>query len=132
MKLIDLGPINYQFRIDELVKMFNIEIKAEPVDEFVTREFRFGTVFGLYRKTDECLDVIAVHNKKPKNGHFALFVDEMVRIAAKEGKKLRFMFMMNERLTRHLIEDRGFVRNGEHCEYAAGDIVTFEIGRAHV
>ena len=72
-------------------------------------DYRFGTIYGLY-KTDmsEAIEIVAINNSHPHNGHFALFMEELERLARKKKKPVRMMYFMNDRLYDKLCQRDGW------------------------
>lgn len=77
------------------------------------REYRFGTLRGIWRETPGFLDIVALVNDEPGNGQFAKFVAYFQRRARACRKGLRFMEVLNERLAKHL-SARGWERVGRN------------------
>jgi hypothetical protein len=78
------------------------------------RLFVFGTCNGLYRVMPDAVEILAVVNEKPGNGQFTKLMRELGRMA--KGKLVRFREMLNDKLTRHLIEKYQFTVRGKDCE----------------
>lgn len=72
------------------------------------QEFRIGTCHGLWQDSGFAYDIIAVHNDMPGNGHFKDVMGYFIHSAKRDGRLLRVMEVMNERLYKHLIISYGF------------------------
>ncbi len=76
------------------------------------RLFRCGTCHGLYRVKDGAMEILAVQNDKPGNGHFGEFMKHILTYPV-----VRFLEMLNDGLAKHLCETRGFLMVGNNCEW---------------
>lgn len=84
-----------------------------PIDpEFVA--FKIGTCEGIYGTTFTTYDIVAVVNDTPGNGHFEDVLDWFYNSCRRDKKDLRFMEIMNNRFGQHLIEKRGFKKDGKN------------------
>lgn len=71
-------------------------------------KYSCGTIEGLYAKTDDGKDIIAVDNAVPHNGHFDIFLDQLEEYIEKTGETIAFCAFFNERLYWHLRKKRGY------------------------
>lgn len=76
------------------------------------KRFRVGTCEGLFSTNKEGCAILAVSNSKPHNGHFN-DVLEWFEYSCKQHKvKFIILEVWNNRLKKHLIEQRGFIDIG--------------------
>lgn len=72
--------------------------------------FRVGTCEGLYGFEEKTLDILAVINNVPGNGHMD-DVFEWFEYSCRENKKdLRVLECVNENFRKHLLLKRGFIQ----------------------
>lgn len=65
--------------------------------------YRFGTIFGIYAKTDDGgKDIVSIDNSVPHNGHFELFLSEIEKYAKRTGERIAICAFVNERLYWHI------------------------------
>lgn len=77
--------------------------------------FRVGTCEGAWRSTSTTYDILSIDNEHSGNGHFTDVMEWFEHCCRRDGKQLRFLEVLNDRLRRHLIEKRGFTAVGDHC-----------------
>lgn len=77
--------------------------------------FRIGTCDGAWRSTQITYDILSVINSQPGNGHFEDVLEWFEFSCRRDGKLLRILEVMNDRLRKHLIDKRGFAAVGDHC-----------------
>lgn len=79
------------------------------------KRFRVGTCEGIYYVTKNSLDILAITNNSPGNGHLN-DVFEWFEYSCREYKlKFRILEVWNLRFKKYLIEKRGFTPHGrEH------------------
>ena len=86
--------------------------QSEPTDfenGVKSAGFKVGTCHGLVLFRQDSIDLLAVINNEPGNGHFD-DVMEWFHYACKVQKKnFRVVELFNQRLKWHLINKRGFV-----------------------
>lgn len=71
--------------------------------------WKVGTCHGLVCFTDESIEILAIVNEEPNNGHFNDVLQWFEYAAKDQGKILRVIELFNQRLKWHLINKRGFV-----------------------
>ena len=88
----------------------SLEYKDRPIELFgeIMREFKIGTVTGVYSHCDEYLRIINIENSSPGNGHFNDVFDWFFNSCITHGRGLMFVAVVNERLGDHLCNQRGF------------------------
>lgn len=70
--------------------------------------YKIGTCHGFYRSTNLSVDIIAMVNDEPGNGHFDDVLQWFTEIARLEGKLLRVVEIMNPEIATRLIQFYGF------------------------
>lgn len=70
--------------------------------------FRIGTCHGQWRAEFDAYEILSIINDTPGNGHFEDVLQWFEFACRRDKKSLRFMAMLNDRFTQHLIEKRGF------------------------
>lgn len=78
----------------------------------VWKKFRIGTVEGLWSSTPYSIDVLAIDNKQPHNGHFNDAMEWLEYCCRHEKRNLRFLEVWNMELKIHFITKRGFFPDG--------------------
>lgn len=74
------------------------------------KRFRIGTCSGLWQSTDKSYDILAIDNSKRGNGHFDDVLEWFENSCKRDKKHLMFLEVWNEKLMKHLIEKRGFIK----------------------
>jgi hypothetical protein len=80
------------------------------------RMFERGTVHGLLEVSADSLNVVALANDKPNNGHFGKAVARLERAADNLGVTLRIVEFWNDRLRCWFVR-RGY-ESGRHPQWA--------------
>lgn len=70
--------------------------------------FRIGTCEGLWRATKNSYQILAITNNEPGNGHFNDVLEWFQYSCNRDKKHFVILELWNERLSKHLIEKRGF------------------------
>ncbi len=71
--------------------------------------YSFGTIEGIYTETEDGgIDIIAVDNLEPHNGHFDLFLDALERYKERTGKRIAICAFLNQRLYWHIRKREGW------------------------
>lgn len=77
--------------------------------------FRVGTCHGTWRATFISYEILNVINDQPGNGHFEDVIEWFEYSCRRDGKLLRILEVMNDRLRTHLVNKRGFTSVGPDC-----------------
>lgn len=72
------------------------------------KQFRIGTMEGLWVSTKETYDILALKNNSKGNGHFQDVFDWFENSCRRDKKDLRILEVDNKRLRKHLVNKRGF------------------------
>ena len=91
----------------------NLNFEVAPYENNIDPQtnwmrFRVGTVQGLYTFTDTTLDILAIDNAEPGNGHLNDVFEWFEYSCKKYKMDFRILEVMNKRFLKHLIEKRGF------------------------
>lgn len=79
--------------------------------------YRVGTCHGLVCFTDDAIEILAVANEEPGNGHFNDVLQWFEYAAVDQGKILRVIELWNQPLKRHLIGKRAFIEQDSQTVY---------------
>lgn len=71
--------------------------------------YKVGTCHGLVCFTKTAIEILAVENEEPGNGHFDDVLEWFEYAAKEQGVQLRVIELLNQRLKWHLIDKRGFI-----------------------
>jgi hypothetical protein len=77
------------------------------------KAFRIGTCEGLFRAGFYCLEILAIINSEPGNGHFNDVLQWFEYGCKTNDADLKILEVWNENFLTHLIEKRGFELFGE-------------------
>lgn len=87
-------------RYSELLDMFGLVGLASTYND--VKYYTFGTIEGICLPfEDGRLDIIAIFNSCPHNGHFELFMQALEKWGRNKGK-VRICSFFNDRLYRHI------------------------------
>lgn len=75
--------------------------------------FRVGTCEGLWCSTKTSYDILAITNKLPGNGHLTDTIQWFEQSCRRDKKSLRIREVWNGGFKKHLIEKRGFKKEGK-------------------
>lgn len=85
----------------------DFEVADWPYDQDY-KQFRIGTIEGLWGVTPVSYDILAITNKEPGNGHLQDVFDWFEMSCKRDNKNLRILEVWNKKFMNHLIEKRGF------------------------
>lgn len=71
-------------------------------------QFKVGTCHGIYRYIRDTIEILAIYNNNPNNGHFEDVLEWFHNSAKRDGKHLQFSEILNPRFAKHLKDKRGF------------------------
>lgn len=74
--------------------------------------FKVGTCEGLYQTTQSSYQIVAVTNDEKGNGHLGDVFEWFDNSCKRDKKDLEVVAIMNPRFMVHLMNRRGFIRNG--------------------
>jgi hypothetical protein len=72
-------------------------------------EFKIGTCHGIFRYIRFTIEILAIENLEPGNGHFEDVLEWFENSAKRDGKHLQFSEILNPRFAKHLKDKRGFM-----------------------
>ena len=67
------------------------------------KQFKIGSVHGLFAKIDKQYRILAILNDNPGNGHFGDTMEWFVHLCKKNKCDLLFLELMNEDFEKHLM-----------------------------
>lgn len=97
------GPFESTHKLDFLVAHW-----ISPIDKDLLFKFKIGTCEGLYGVHANSYDIIAILNNQPGNGHFLDVLEWFENSCRRDGKKFRFVAIMNGKFGAHLVKKHGF------------------------
>ena len=71
-------------------------------------KYTFGTIDGIYTKTEDGVDIISINNSTPHNGQFKLFLEALERYKKETGKRVAICAFMNKDLYWHIRKRPGW------------------------
>lgn len=71
-------------------------------------QYSCGTINGIYAKTEDGKDIVAIFNEQPHNGDFDRFLDQLEEYIDKTGERIAMCAFMNEKLYWHLRKKRKY------------------------
>lgn len=77
--------------------------------------FTCGTIEGQYIKGS--LNILAIKNRVPHNGHFVLFIAELCRLSRLTGQPARILNFINPRFEKHCLA----MEDWEKCQIIMPD-----------
>jgi hypothetical protein len=93
------------------------QAKWEPLPGFpiaaTFARFRIGTCEGLYSFGSDSLDILAITNSDPGNGHFEDVLQWFEFACKRDKKDFRFLEIMNKDFKKHLLTKRKFKPQGK-------------------
>ena len=72
-------------------------------------QFKIGTCDGIYRYIEDTIEILAIKNNSPGNGHFEDVLEWFYNSCKRDGKHLQFSEILNPKFLKHLKEKRGFM-----------------------
>lgn len=90
--------------------LHNLQFEERPNPRYKGhREYKVGTIHGIYFNTHTSLNITAVFNDEPGNGHFEDLLQWFERSCKREKMNLVFMHCDNLKFKEHLLNKRGFL-----------------------
>lgn len=106
---------NFKMKVADKIKnkpgfqsMHNLHYEEMPGTWYGEKKYRVGTCTGIYHFTRISLNIVAIVNSEPGNGHFEDVLQWFERSCRRDKKNLVFMHCDNLRFRDHLITNRGF------------------------
>lgn len=87
--------------LDFLARTWNIN------PEFT--EFKVGTCHGIFRYIRDTIEILAIYNDEPNNGHFNDVMEWFENSAKRDNKHFQFSEILNPKFAKHLQDKRGFM-----------------------
>jgi hypothetical protein len=97
----------------------NLQFEVAPWELNISEKepflrFKVGTVYGLWRSTDDSYDILSVDNTEIGNGHFGDVMEWFEHSCKIDNRNLKVLEVWNKLLYKHLVEKRGFVKFEGH------------------
>lgn len=88
----------------------DFEVAPWHIPEF--DRFRVGTCDGLWRCTNDAYEILVITNNRPGNGHLNDVFQWFEHSCKRDKKSLRVLELWNDSFANHLINKRGFIKEG--------------------
>jgi len=93
-----------------IASITRLAIKNEKV-----QLFGIGTCKGVWYPTDNEYRILYVFNMQKGNGHFDDVIEWFESSCKRDKRNLVFEEVINKRLSKHLIKERGFIKRRNDC-----------------
>lgn len=94
------SPFQSTHKLEFLAKIWRID------PEYI--QFKVGTCNGIYRYIMDTIEILAIQNDNPGNGHFEDVLEWFYNSAKRDNKHLQFSEILNPKFAKHLEDKRGF------------------------